>query len=80
MKFSVKDFFSKWSNTLKQVVGNLPTNCLSVFDHFKGLNTSKSHEHDDTSIYMVKICDSSIVKSLSLIPGNCPKSGIFPID
>ena len=34
MKFSVKDFFSKWSNTLKQFVGNLPTNCLSVFDGF----------------------------------------------
>ena len=25
---------TKWSNTLKQHVGNLPTNCLSVFDHF----------------------------------------------
>ena len=23
----------KWSNTLKQIVGILPTNCLSVFDH-----------------------------------------------
>ena len=36
--------FTKWSNTLKQFVGNLPTNYLSVFDHFvrlalKGLNT-----------------------------------------
>ena len=35
---------TKWSNTLKQFVGKLPTNCLSVFDHFvklalKGLNT-----------------------------------------
>ena len=35
---------SKWSNTLKQFVGNLPTNCLSVFDHFmilalKGLSS-----------------------------------------
>ena len=29
--------FTKWSNTLKQIVGNLPTNCLSVFDHFVGL-------------------------------------------
>ena len=29
--------FIKWSNTLKQFVGNLPTNCLSVFDHFVGL-------------------------------------------
>ena len=34
---------TKWSNTFKQFVGNLPTNCLSVFDRFlklalKGLN------------------------------------------
>ena len=29
--------FIKWSNTLKQFVGNLPTNCLSVFDYFSGL-------------------------------------------
>ena len=28
---------TKWSNTLKQFVGNLPSNCLSVFDHFVGL-------------------------------------------
>ena len=25
---------TKWWNTLKQFVGNLPSNCLSVFDHF----------------------------------------------
>ena len=29
--------FTKWPNTLKQFVGNLPTNCLRVFDHFVGL-------------------------------------------
>ena len=28
---------TKWSNTLKQFVGNLPTNCLSEFDHFMNL-------------------------------------------
>ena len=28
---------TKWSNTLKQFVGNLPTNCLSVLDNFVGL-------------------------------------------
>ena len=27
----------KWSNTLRQIVGNLPTICLSVFDHFINL-------------------------------------------
>ena len=29
--------FIKWSNTLKQFVGKLPINCLSMFDHFVGL-------------------------------------------
>ena len=29
--------FTKWSNTLKQSVGQLLTNCLSVFDYFVGL-------------------------------------------
>ena len=28
---------TKWSNTLKEFVGKLPTNCLSVLDHFAGL-------------------------------------------
>ena len=38
--FSINPFsanFTKWSNTLKQFIGNLATNCLSVFDHFVGL-------------------------------------------
>ena len=25
---------TKWPNTLKHFVGKLPTNCLSVFEHF----------------------------------------------
>ena len=28
---------TKWSNTLKQIRRLLPTNCLSMFDHFVGL-------------------------------------------
>ena len=28
---------TKWSDTLKQFVGKLATNCLTVFDHFVGL-------------------------------------------
>ena len=28
---------TKWSNTPKQFVGKLPTNCLKVSDHFAGL-------------------------------------------
>ena len=38
---------TKWSNTLKQFVGKLPTICLSVFDHFVGLapRGSRTHQH-----------------------------------
>ena len=36
---------TKWSNTLKQFVGNLPTNCLKVFDHFLGLALKGSKEN-----------------------------------
>ena len=42
--------FTKWSNTIKKFVGNLPTNCLSVFDHFVGLVLkgliTKNYKHD----------------------------------
>ena len=38
---------TKWSNTFKQFVGNLPKNCLSLFDHFvklalKGISVALS--------------------------------------
>ena len=40
-----------WSNTLKQFVGNLPMNCLSVFDNFvklalKGLIIRSDDPHE----------------------------------
>ena len=28
---------TKWASTLKRFIGNLPANCLSVFDHFVDL-------------------------------------------
>ena len=45
-KISAK--FIKWSNTLKQFVGNLPTNCLNVFGHFSGLALNMTHKDDDS--------------------------------
>ena len=30
----LSDNLTKWSNTLKQFAGNLPTNCSNEFDHF----------------------------------------------
>ena len=47
--------FTKWLNTPKQIVGNLPTNCLSVFDHFaglalKGLNLNEMGNNQEGSL------------------------------
>ena len=51
--YLLRDNPTKWSNTLKQFVDKLPTNCFSVFDHFvelafKGLtfeSTFKTLKH-----------------------------------
>ena len=56
--------FIKWSNTLKQFVGKLPTNCLSVFDHFMGLALKGLIRVDDQPLklilYLLQICYSHI--------------------
>ena len=46
---------TKWPNTVKQFVGKMPTNCLSVFDHFVILNDFK-----DLDLYEHRICINSV--------------------
>ena len=45
---------TKWSNTLKQFVGKLSTNCLSVFDHFVRLALTRLTKNN-TSSFKIKI-------------------------
>ena len=46
---------TKWPNTLKQFVGNLPTNRLNVFGHFVGLAFKElSNQPSDTSDVKIK--------------------------
>ena len=61
---------TKWSNTLKQFVGNLPTTCLSLFDHFvkltlKGLKLWTTEKRDVSSANNLRIDDKSFDKSLT---------------
>ena len=44
----------------------------------RALNINKSHDHDDISIRMIKICDLVLVKPLSIIFNNCIRTGTFP--
>ena len=69
----------KWSNTLKQILGKLPTNCLSVFNHFvwlalKGLKLMRIINlasiylfkgNDGTSRTMLEICLKLTIKALN---------------
>ena len=43
--------FAKWPNTLKQFVGKLPMNCLSMFDHFVGFAFKGLKKMHDTNIF-----------------------------
>ena len=43
---------AKWLNTFNDFIGNLPTNCLSVFDHFWGWRLM------DLFLFFIKIVKS----------------------
>ena len=44
----------------------------------RSLDTSKAHGNDDISIRMLKICDSAIIRPLSIIYRNCICQNTFP--
>ena len=49
-----------------------------ILNVIHSLNINKAHGFDDLSIRLLKICDSSIIKPLSIIFKNCLQSGSFP--
>ena len=48
---------TKWPNTLKQFVGKLPTNCLSVFDHFVKLTLKGLSFTSRVSNFVTLLCN-----------------------
>ena len=44
----------------------------------RSLDINKAHGHGDISVKMVKICDDSIKKPLSITYKNCITTGIYP--
>ena len=73
---------TKWSNTLKQFVSKLPTNCLSVLDHFlelafKGLKKAAHQQKEVNKLRkQVKTSATSCTSSLST---ESPPSSVFDI-
>ena len=46
----------------------------------KNLDPNKAHGHDMLSIRMIKLCENSICKPVSIIFNDCLKEGKFPFD
>ena len=46
----------------------------------KNLDSNKAHDHDMTSIRLVKLCDASLCKPFELIFKSCLGSGKFPLE
>ena len=73
-------------STLPHLVSNILTGELSSFQFndqdilkmIRTLHVNKAYGCDDISIGMIKICDQSIVKPLSLIYQNCLNTDTFP--
>ena len=53
-------------------------NDQDILNVIHSLNINKAHGFDDLSVRLLKICNSSIVKPLSIILKNCLQSGSFP--
>ena len=49
-----------------------------VINIIRNLNVNKAHGHDDISIKMIKMCDESLVRPLSITFRNSLNSCIYP--
>ena len=49
-----------------------------IINIIRSLNEDKAHGYDNISIRMLKICDTAIVKPLSIIFNNCINQSMFP--
>ena len=49
-----------------------------IIQIIRSLDTNKTHVYDDIAIMMLKICDSAIVKLLSIISRDCMNHRNFP--
>ena len=58
-------------------LSSISFNDQDILNVTHSLNINKAHGFDDLSIRLLKICDSSIVKPLSIIFENCLQSGSF---
>ena len=59
-------------------INSVPFSDDLVINIIRNLNVNKAHGHDDISIRMIKMCDESLLRPLSIIFRNSLKSSIYP--
>ena len=77
-----------WKNDSKLPINQIfPTNSRltsldinkdEILKIIRALNIHKAHGHDDISIRMIKICDKSLLKPLTILFQNSMKSSCYP--
>ena len=54
--------------------------CGKTFKLINGLNSHKAHRHDGISMQILKLCNLTITKPLSITYKNCLQQEVFPHD
>ena len=54
--------------------------CEKIFRLINGLNSNNAYDHDRITIRIVKLCNLTITKSLSIMYKSCLQQGVFPDD
>ena len=60
-------------------LSSLDFNEDEILKIIRALNIHKTHAHDDISIRMIKICDKSLLKPLTILFQNSTKSSCYPV-
>ena len=71
---SFPTFQPRINNQLKEITVNKD----KVFKLIRMLDAKKAHGCDKISVFMIKICDSSIVDPLCMIFGKSLSTGLYP--
>ena len=76
---NTQNFLHSVSNTPTVELSFLQFHDQDILKVIRALHVNKAHGCDDISIRIMKICDQSLLKPLSIVYQNCLNTGTFPL-
>ena len=67
-----------YTQNTHSTLSNFDIDCGKVLKLINGLHPHKAHGHDGISIRMLKLCNLTITKPMSIIYKNYLQGGVFP--